>query len=359
MEVKNYIIPIPVIDDKETQCLDGLTEKYNKLIAPSKIAKVGTKVGQLVPEKVKELGSEWGASITEQEIYIQAMKYITEGFTALEEQAARFTVSEKSVLKTINKNRTNFTISSLDEICLLRSYEVAKVVNSFKGRELLTATAEGAGTGVIGLWGIPFNLVLSTFIYFRVVQMIAMFYGYDVKNDSSEMVIAGEVFANAISPNKNNGNSEVSNMIAKIMLMSQAEAVKQASKKSWAEMVSKGGIRLLIAQMRALAHKSAEKALKEAGHKGLENSVFREVFEQIGRKLTLKSTGKSVPVASAVVGGLMDTAQMKKVFEYADLFYQKRFIMEKEGRIYSLINEENSVIDVDFSDLNNTKIEEV
>ena len=41
-------------------------------------------------------------------------------------------------------------------------------------------------------------------------------------------------------------------------------------------MIEKGGIPLLLAQMRALANKSAQKALQNAGQKGLENSVFNE-----------------------------------------------------------------------------------
>ena len=91
--------------------------------------------------------------------------------------------------------------------------------------------------------------------------------------------------------------------------------------------------------MRALAHKSAQKALQNVGAKGLENNIFKEAFEQVGRKLTLKAIGKAVPIASAVAGALIDTAQMKKVLEYADIFYQKRFIVEKESRIYNLIGE--------------------
>lgn len=35
----------------------------------------------------------------------------------------------------------------------------------------------------------------------------------------------------------------------------------------------------------------------------------------------------------------MKSAQMKEVLEYADIFYQKRFILEKESRIYNLIGE--------------------
>jgi len=111
--------------------------------------------------------------------------------------------------------------------------------------------------------------------------------------------------------------------------------------------------------MRALANKSAQKALQNAGAKGLENSLFREAFEQIGRKLTLKTVGKAVPVMSAFIGAFIDTAQMKKVLEFADIFYQKRFILEKENRIYNLmgndivieteINEED-IIDIEMTE---------
>ena len=112
-------------------------------------------------------------------------------------------------------------------------------------------------------------------------------------------------------------------------------------------MAARGGIPLLLVQMRALAYKSAKKALENVGAKGLENNLFKEAFEQIGRKLTLKTVGKAVPVFSALIGALIDTSQMKKVLEFADIFYQKRFILEKETRIHNLIG--NEIIDVRFS----------
>ena len=39
---------------------------------------------------------------------------------------------------------------------------------------------------------------------------------------------------------------------------------------------------------------------------------------------------------------------MKKVLEYADIFYQKRFILEKESRVTVLIEED--IIDVSESE---------
>ena len=108
------------------------------------------------------------------------MKVIGNGFDAIEEQAARFSVNEKQILTKIKKHST-CDITRLDEICLVRSYDLAKLVNTYKGQDTFAAAIEGGGTGAFGFWGLPFNIVLSTFLYFRAVQSIAMFYGYDVK----------------------------------------------------------------------------------------------------------------------------------------------------------------------------------
>ena len=346
---KHFDLPVPVIDQQELASLDFLTERYNKLTEPSKIAKLGEKAGQIIPQRIKDLGHEVGVSISEQELYAQMMDVVATGFKAIEEQAAKFSVSEKQILNKVNQCSTSCVITSLNEICLVRSYDLQKAVSKYKGQDTLTAAIEGGGTGALGFWGLPFNLVLSTFLYFRAVQSIAMFYGYDVKNDSAELVIASEVFTNALSPANSDINNEATNIIAKIMVMSQAAVVKQTAKKTWTDMAARGGVPLLLAQMRALAHKSAKKALENVGAKGLENSLFKEAFEQIGRKLTLNAIGKSVFLFSAVFGALIDTAQMKKVLEFADIFYQKRFILEKENRVHSLIG--NEIIDVGFSEV--------
>lgn len=76
----------------------------------------------------------------------------------------------------------------------MRSYEVAKIAADERLQHIGIAFAEGGSTGAAGFWGIPANLALSMLIYFRAVQYVAMFYGYDVKDDPSELVIAGEVF---------------------------------------------------------------------------------------------------------------------------------------------------------------------
>lgn len=339
-------VSLPLVNSIEKDALDILTERYNKITEPGKIAKLGAKAGQMIPEPIKELGKKLGVTITEQELYAQMMSVLADGFKAVEEQAAKFSVSEKQILGKINQCFDEYSVNSLNEVCLLRSYDLAKLVSKYKTLDTFAALVEGGGTGVLGFAGLPFNLVLSTFLYYRAVQSIAMYYGYDVKSDSAELVIASEVFANALSPKKLDVNNEVSAIIMKVMVMSKAAAVKQTAKKGWTEMAARTGIPLLLAQMRALANKAAEKALQNAGVKGLESTLFKEVFEQIGRKLTLKGIGKAVPVVSAVTGALFDTAQMKKVLDFADIFYQKRFILEKESRIHKLL-ECDGIVDAD------------
>lgn len=134
-------------------------------------------------------------------------------------------------------------ITELEEVCLARSYKISKLVGKYKTQDLGLALAEGGVTGYFGFAGLPFNLVLSVFLYYRAVQSIAMFYGYDVKNDSAELVIAGEVFMSALSP-KSKGPDEMCSIIGKVMLMTEMTAVKQTAKKTWTDMASRGGMSL-------------------------------------------------------------------------------------------------------------------
>lgn len=348
-EKRKPVIPRPILDDREYAELDDLSKRYEKLTTPGPIVRTAKKVTAIVPDGVKDAVAQIGNTISEQEIYEQALKLIGDGFKVLEEQAARITVSEESVIKGVNAVSKAADVESLEEVCRIRAYDVSKAANKKNIQHIVAALLEGGGTGVAGFAGIPFNLVLSTFFYYRAVQSIAMSYGYDVKNDPAELVIASDVFANALSPTSKGANG-VSNNVAKFMAISAAEGVKQTAKKTWTAMIERGGPALLLAQMRALANAAARKALENAGKKGLENSIFREIFEQIGRRLTLKAIQRAVPVVSAGIGALVDTAQMNTVLQYADIFYHKRFLLEKKERVdrlFGISHETASVVEVE------------
>lgn len=336
-----FMEPDDVLDQKELAEIDRLAKRYQEITSPGFFTKVGKAFSDMLPDKLKETFAEGGKSISEQEFYLKAMDVIATGFGALEEQAARFTITEKTVINEANKILEPKQIGSLEEICFLRSYQVAKIADTQKLPNLGLALAEGGGTGALGFAGIVPNIVTSTFCYYRAVQSIAMSYGYDVKTDPDELMIAGEVFTTAMAPRAND-QGEMANIIGKIMMITEAEAIKQTVKKGWTEMASRGGMALLLAQMRALAHKAAKKALEKAGKEGLENNIFRSVFEQIGKRLTAKTIQRAVPLVSALIGALFDFGEMKKVLEFADIFYRKRFLLEKAERQRLLLGESES-----------------
>lgn len=341
--MKQYTIPTPIVDQRETDSIAILNERFAKLCEPNRFVKLGKNLGKVVPKQVKSFFSDLGESITEKELYNRIMEYLSSGFKDLQEMAAKYTLPRKTIIKSINETVYDNNISNPSEFCLARSYDIARLVSQFKDGGMLEALVEGAATGALGFAGLVPNIILCTFICFRAVQTVATFYGYDVKNDPSELVIATEVFTNALSPATAN-SGEVSDIITKIMAFAEIATLKDLLVKPYAEMAAHGGIALLIVQLRALANAAAKKGLEQAGKKGLEESLFKSVFKQIGKGLGKKSVGKMIPGISAAIGAAFDIAQMKTVVTYADVFYQKRFLLEKEHNIDKLIGPPNDIV---------------
>lgn len=327
-----YVIPNPIVDVDECESLITLTEEYEKLIKPGLARKAGDKVMEFVPDDFKGSFEGVKKSVQDANLYKNAMEVVVKGFKIIEEQAAKYSISESVILKKIDAIIPDFTVKSLDEVCFARQYDIKKLVSRHKAIQLAEAFVEGGVTGAPGFPGLPFNMVLSLFLFYRAVQSVAMFYGYDVKNDPDELAIASAVFMNAMNPETSDSN-EMANVVGKVMLLTETTVVKDTAKKGWEAMATRNGITQFITQLRALANAAARKALEKAGKEGLEKSMFKDVFEQIGKRLTLKSFDQSVPVVGAVFGALFDTAMMDKVVDYANIFYGKRFIAEKEDRI--------------------------
>ena len=314
------------------------------MTSPGILAKAGKKADELMPAPVKDIAGKVGniardtfEDLTEQELMAAAIKKAADGFGELEKQAAKASVSKEHVIQCVNAGKQAQKVSDISQICLLRAYDVAAVSAKERPQHMGIALAEGGGTGAIGFWGLPANIALSMLVYFRAVQSVAMFYGYDVKEDPAELIIASEVFQRAMSPSPK-GNP-ATDYIGKVLVYAESAAVKQAAKKGWTAMVEKGGAALAIAQMRALANKAAQKALENGGKKAIEAGVFKKALTQIGQKLTLKNVGRLVPVVGAGFGAFFDTAQMNSILDFADLFYHKRFIVEKEQRVQRLTGE--------------------
>ena len=90
MENKNILLPSPIIDSKEDSSLKMLTERYNKLVEPGTVSKIGNKAALLIPKPVIQAGKTAKNAMAEQELFIQCMKVVAEGFGILEKQADCF-----------------------------------------------------------------------------------------------------------------------------------------------------------------------------------------------------------------------------------------------------------------------------
>lgn len=329
-------IPNPIVDDREIRLLQSLTDRYAKLIQPGPVKRLGGNIAKALPKSARSIGDTVKNTVTEQQLYEHALTIIGTGFDAIREQAARFGVSDERIIEQVGAT-VDGGIQSLDEICLARAYDIAGIVAKYRTGNLAAAFVEGAATGVPGFAGIPFNLVLSTFLYFRVVQIVARLYGYDVRHDTTEMEIAGQVFANSMTPTADGDDNDIAATISTIMATNGTEALTQtAAVKTWTDMATRGGTNLLLTQLSSLATQASKKALARIGKNEVETSVFRTVFKQVGRRLALKFVQRAIPVVSGAIGAFSDAGQMRDAINYADIFYAKRFILEKQKRITAL-----------------------
>lgn len=333
-----YLAPSPVVDEKEKAELDMLTAQFESLIKPNPVAMLAQKAGDAVIQGT----SKAIAIIGKDDLYNESMGIISDAFSKVGDSASKISVSEEYVVSEINRALEGVQISTVEEVRFLRSYDLSSIACEQRKQHLALALAEGAATGAPGLPGIPFNLVLSTFLFYRAVQSVAMFYGYDVKNDPAELELAGEVFMEAMSVGQSldagdKPDGAVSAQITKLMMLGEIATVKQTINKGWAEMAKRGGACLVVAQIRAMGNAGVKRTLENTGKKGLEVGVFKSVFEKIGKQLSKDVVSKAVPVVGGVLGAAFDTAQMNTILKYADLFYHKRFIVEKEMRIDALL----------------------
>lgn len=332
--------PVPVLDEREEELIAKLTDEYLEFTKPGFFKKILSDAKGLIPEsfnnKLKKLTKNISDSITETDMYKKIVDASGEYFTELNKLTSELTISEKEIVRKMVEAGNNF--SKFNQICALRSYNIEKVIHKKKLYHLMLATVEGGITGAPGLIGVPFNIVLSLFLYFRTTQLIAMHYGYDVKNDPREMEFASKVTMGILSPSVDSKSDSVEAIIAKLMINSNLSMLRNALLKNATleQLASKGGSYLFYVQVRAVASKAAEKALLKSGEKGLEFGVFRNLVESIAKSMTKKATTRAIPYISAVIGGIMDGYVMLKIVKGSNLIYHKRFLVEKETRVDKL-----------------------
>ena len=86
--ITTYIVPDQIIDAKEEKSLITLTETYNKMIEPGVASKALNKVGEIIPEPIKDFASATKGKFTDNEIFIKSLEVLGKGFQTLEQLEA-------------------------------------------------------------------------------------------------------------------------------------------------------------------------------------------------------------------------------------------------------------------------------
>ena len=336
---KEYDI-YPILSKAEINKINSLTNQYKKFKEPNKIvkqiSKIGKYAGDLVPENIKVKFNDSIKALSETDFFRKTIELSGRGFAELQKHAAKVTISKETILKEIQKN--NPDIENFEEICTLRSYRIEKILAKKDFKERLISAIEGFITGVPGFLGIPFNIVISFFLYYRVVQNIAMYYGYNVKEDEFELEFAANVLMESLFPNPSEGSENFSGLVGKMMLASNLSTLKSALiKTTYGDMAKKGGTQLLYVKIRALGNAAAKKALTKANKSNLEKNVFKDILTQMGKRMPQKAGKKIIPGISGIIGALTDTYFMSKVIIGSKLIYHKRYLFEKEKRVEILL----------------------
>lgn len=320
------------LNNQEERDLERLTKEYEKFLKPSLINKTTTTVkdalSNLTPEIVKSTVKNRIDTVSEAEVWKQVMKMAADGFIVLQGVSAKYSINENDIVKKFQK--IDNTVVRFDDFKMLRGYEIEKVVNSIDIGTYLTTILHSAPTGAVGIWGLPFNIVLSIFVQYRTVQLIAMHYGYDIKKSTNEMEFAGAVLLEIISKGKITDTGGINEIIAKMMTQAELTSLKSAlTRKTYEQMALEGGIQQLYVQIRAITNKAAMKALNKANAKEIENTFMKKILEALSKKMTQKVGAKSIPIVSAVLSVLIDTHQINKVLKMANIIYHKRFLIDK------------------------------
>jgi hypothetical protein len=326
----------PVLDKKEIALFDRLTKDYERFIAPGPITKglkkIQESINWLTPPKVKTLAKDSIDAAKQWQVIELVMKQVGSGFSELTTLTARITVRRESILNSFKKEGYRF--SSIEEICFARSYHAEKYVERGKFQNMALALGEGMVTGAPGLIGVPFNIALSFFLYFRATQNIAMHYGYDVHNDPSELQFAADVTMASLEPSILDKEGTVTGIIAKMMLSVELSSLSHGlGRRTLSQMAERGGTELIYVQIRAMANKAAQKALNKTSSKSIEAGIFKNLLEQIGKMIPKEATKKSIPFIGAIIGGGCDSYLMSRVLYGSNLIYHKRFLTEKASRI--------------------------
>lgn len=344
--------PEPIVNSREHKRFSELKNKYEDFRSPSFVghqanrvkngaASAGRKLQKWVPglEAAQKNMKRMLKEVSDKQIVKQVLSETAKGGGLALRWCAQGTLSKSAVRRRLKSDGVE--VGEFKHICGCRSYEIAPLAEKdWKSR--WGAALQGIGTGALGgARGVGLNLALSTVLFLRATQRVALHYGYDAVNREEEQVIASKVTLQSLQPEEGPATGSTGSLLGKMMAAGEISALKKALERStYQEMARQGGAQLLYTKLRATANKAAQSALNKAGKEGFETTLVRRLLRDLGERIPKRVGQRVVPIVGGVIGGGIDTWQMQQVIRGANLVYHKRFIAEKEERVTRLIGQE-------------------
>lgn len=187
----------------------------------------------------------------------------------------RYLVSEKSVLK---------HLGGMDNIEQMPISDMDQAAASLTKSRATFARIQGATTGVGGVFTLAADIPILLGTSLKVLQEMAMIYGYDPK-DKSERVF-----------------------IVKCLQFSYAEAI---------------GKKAVLTELRQFQTLDNEEKMMS------QLQGWREVFNTYRDHVGWKKLFQLVPIAGIVVGSILNKSMIENVAETGQMFYKKRRIQDR------------------------------
>lgn len=340
-------LPDQILDSRERKRFSELKDEYEDFRSPGFLGRQSNRAKRGLSSAHESL-TEWVPGLdtaeksvqnllieaSEKEIVEEALSMAAKGGGNAFRWCAQSTLSKDAVCRRLDGD--DVRAGEFGRICTNRSYRLEPLAEKdWKSR--WGAALQGLGTGAIGgARGILLNLALSTVLFLRATQRVALHFGYDAVGRDHEQIIASEITLKALQPG-GSASGSTGGLLGKMMNAAEISGLKRGLQhRTYQEMAKQGGAQLLYTKLRATANKAAEKALDRAGKEGFETTLVRRLLRDLGERMPQRVGQRVVPVVGGFVAGSIDTFQMQQVIRGAVLHYHKRFIAEKEERVRQL-----------------------
>lgn len=220
-----------------------------------------------------------------------AIKFAISGTVSLCNDLAHWSVPKESIYTEFRK--VGFDVVDSDDINKLELEQIDRIVGWLDAKYKTAAFVEGAGTGYVGLVGIPADIAALLALNLRAIGEYATYYGFDVTLPT-ERLFAMNILGLASSPDA---------------------ACKQ----------------LAMAQLVRIAQDVARKRTWEQLNQHAFVQVVQQISKALGIRLTKDKLAQVIPVTGAAIGGGFNAYFTANVCQAAYFLYRERFLAAKYG----------------------------